>query len=58
MNHRTLRLAANFDLGEYFCDVRCRYGHATRLFRMRQNHYVAYDVCRTCMFVVSNLMSS
>ena len=58
MNQETLRLAANFDLGECFCDVRCRYGHATRLFNVGRNHYVACDTCRTYMFVGSNLMSS
>ncbi len=35
MNQRTLRLAANFDLGRCFCDVRCRHGVGFRRW-MRQ----------------------
>ena len=58
MNQRTLRIAANFDRWECFCDVRCFYGHATRLFNIHRGHYVACDKCRTYMFVGSNLMSS
>jgi hypothetical protein len=58
MTHPTVAIAGNFDLGECFCDVRCRHGHPTRLFNIGRGHWVACDVCRTCMFLGSNLMSS
>jgi len=47
----------NFLLGECFCDVKCRYGHPTRLFNIGRGHYVACDKCRTYIFVGANLMS-
>jgi hypothetical protein len=47
----------NFDLGECFCDVKCRYGHKVRLFNISRGHYVACDTCRTYIFVGANLMS-
>ena len=50
--------AGNFDLGECFCDVKCRFGHETRLFNIGRGHYVACDTCRTFVFVGSNLLSS
>ena len=49
---------ANFVLGDWFGDVRCRHGHETRLFNIGRGHFVACDDCRTFMFVGSNLMSS
>ena len=52
------RVVGNFELGECFCDVRCRYGHETRLFNIGRGHYVACDRCRRFVFVGSNLMSS
>ena len=52
------RIMANFELGECFCDVRCRHGHATRLFNLGRAHYVACDICRTYIWVGSNLMGS
>ena len=51
-------VAGNFELGECFCDVRCRYGHETRLFNIGRGHFVACDGCRTFLCVGSNLMSS
>ena len=51
------RLLSNFDLGEFFGDVSCRYGHKTRLFNIDRGHYVACDTCRTYIFVGSNLFS-
>ncbi len=51
------RLLSNFDLGEFFGDVTCRYGHKTRLFNIDRGHYVACDTCRTYIFVGSNLFS-
>ena len=51
-------IAGNFDLGECFCDVKCRHGYETRLFNIGRGHYIACDTCRTFMFVGSNLMSS
>ena len=47
----------NFDLGECFCDVKCRHGHPTRLFNLGRGHYVACDTCRTYIFVGANLSS-
>ena len=51
-------IAGNFELGECFCDVKCRHGHEIRLFNIGRGHYVACDACRTFMFVGSNLLSS
>ena len=51
-------IAGNFDLGECFCDVRCRHEHETRLFNIHRGHYVACDTCRTFICVGANLMSS
>ena len=52
------RFRGNFDLGECFCDVKCRRGHKIRLFNIGRCHYVACDTCRTYIFVGGNLMSS
>ena len=49
--------AGNFDLGECFCDAKCRFGHETRFFNIGRGHYLACDVCRTFIFVGSNLVS-
>lgn len=51
------KVLGNFDLGECFCDVKCRHGHETRLFNISRGHYVACDTCRTYIFVGSNLTS-
>ena len=51
-------VVGNFELGECFCDVRCRFGHETRLFNIGRGHYVACDKCRRFVFVGSNLMGS
>ena len=51
-------VAGNFDLGECFCDARCRYGHKTRFFNVGRCHYLACDICRTFIFLGSNLVSS
>jgi hypothetical protein len=51
------RLAGNLDMGECFCEVRCRPGHETRLFNIGRAHFVACDACRTYVWVGSNLMS-
>jgi hypothetical protein len=48
----------NFILGESFCEVKCRHGHAVRLFNIGREHFVACDKCRTYMHVGSNLMSN
>jgi hypothetical protein len=50
--------AGNFVIGSFFGDVRCRYGHETRLFNIGRGHFVACDTCRTYIHVGSNLMSS
>ena len=52
------RFQGNFDMGECFCDVKCRYGHEVRMFNIGRSHYVACDTCRTYIFVGANLMSS
>ena len=49
--------AGNFAIGDFFADVRCRFGHKTRLFNIGRSHYVACDKCRSYIFVGSNLMS-
>jgi len=51
------RFLANFDLGDFFGDIRCRHGHKTRLFNLGRGHYVACDTCRTYIFVGANLLS-
>jgi len=48
----------NFDMGESFCDVKCRHGHETRWFNIGRGHYVACDTCKTYVFVGADLMSS
>jgi len=49
--------ADNFVFGDFFGDVKCRFGHETRLFNLGRGHYVACDECRSYIFVGSNLMS-
>jgi len=44
-------------MGVCFADVKCRFGHKTRLFNMGRGHYVACDTCRSYLYVGSNLMS-
>jgi len=51
-------IASNFDLGECFCDIRCRHGHETRLFNIGRGHFIACDTCRTFVCIGANLMSS
>ena len=41
----------NFDMGECFCEVKCKHGHETRLFNIGRAHFVACDKCRT--YIVS-----
>ncbi|MCY2951186.1 MAG: hypothetical protein NTU53_04320 [Planctomycetota bacterium] len=43
----------NFDLGECFCDVKCRRGHETRLFNIGRAHFVACDACGMYIWVGS-----
>ena len=45
----------NFILGDCFSDVRCRHGHAIRLFNIARAHYAACDICRSYTFLGSNL---
>ena len=47
----------SFIIGDFFADVRCRFGHKTRLFNIHRGHYIACDECRSYIFVGSNLMS-
>jgi len=51
------RYADNFELGDCFADVRCRFSHKTRLFNLHRGHYVACDECRRFILVGSNLTS-
>lgn len=53
----TMTNSGNFELGECFADVRCRFGHRTRLFNIGRGHFVACDTCRSYIFVGANLMS-
>jgi len=46
----------NMDLGECFCEVKCRLGHETRLFNIGRGHFVVCDTCRTYVCVGSNLL--
>jgi hypothetical protein len=48
----------NFEIGDFFADVRCRFGHEVRLFNIGRGHFVACDKCRTYIFLGSNLMGS
>ena len=48
--------AGNFVVGEFFADVRCRFGHRTRLFNLGRGHYIACDKCSSYIFVGANLM--
>ena len=57
MKQHTTKTIGNFDMGECFAEVKCLQGHPTRLFNIGRGHYVACDVCRTYVFVGSNLMS-
>ena len=52
------RIAGNFLMGDFFGDVRCRYGHPIRGFNIGRGHFIACDDCRTYTMVGSNLMSS
>jgi len=52
------RVAGNFLMGDWFGDVKCRYGHPIRGFNIGRGHFVACDECRTYTMVGSNLMSS
>ncbi len=52
-----MTVAGNFDMSECFADVRCRFGHETRLFNIGRGHYIACDKCRCYIFVGANLIS-
>ena len=53
----SMAAVGNFAIGDFFADVKCRFGHETRLFNLGRGHYVACDECRSYIFVGSNLMS-
>lgn len=53
-----MTLAGNFDMGEYFAEVKCHFGHPTWLFNIGRGHCVACDTCRSYIFVGAYLMSS
>lgn len=48
----------NFVIGDFFADVRCGFGHRTKLFNIGRANCVACDRCRAYVFVGSNLMSN
>ena len=48
----------NFVFGDCFAEVKCRFGHKTRMFNIGRGHYVVCDNCKTYIFVGSNLMSN
>ena len=50
-----MTVAGNFVIGEFFADVRCRFGHKTRIFNIGRGHYIACDKCRSYIFVGANL---
>jgi len=50
--------ANNFAIGDFFGDVKCRFGHETRMFNIGRGHFVACDKCKTYTCVGSNLMDS
>jgi len=52
------RVAGNFLMGDFFGDVKCRYGHPVRGFNIGRGHFVACDGCRTHVLVGSNLMGN
>ncbi len=53
-----MTVEGNFETGRCFADVRCALGHAVRLFNLGRGHYVACDICRTYVYVGSNLTSN
>ena len=52
------RICGNFELGDCFTEVKCKYGHEIRIFNISRGHYAACDKCRTFIFLGSNLMSN
>jgi hypothetical protein len=50
--------ADNFVFGNFFGDVKCRFGHEVRMFNIGRGHFIACDKCKTYIFVGSNLMGS
>jgi len=54
----SMTTVGNFTIGDCFADVKCRFGHRTRLFNIGRGHYIACDECKSYIFVGSNLMSS
>jgi hypothetical protein len=53
----SMTTVGNFMIGNCFADVKCRFGHRTRLFNIGRGHYIACDECKSYIFVGSNLMS-
>jgi hypothetical protein len=52
-----MTIVGNFTIGDFFADVKCCFGHRTRLFNIGRGHYIACDECKSYIFVGSNLMS-
>ena len=50
--------ADNFVFGDFFGDVKCRFGHKVRMFNIGRGHFIACDKCKTYIFVGSNLIGS
>ncbi|MBN2269966.1 MAG: hypothetical protein JXN61_05085 [Sedimentisphaerales bacterium] len=53
----SMTTVGNFEIGDCFADVKCRFGHRVRLFNIGRGHYIACDECKSYIFVGSNLMS-
>lgn len=41
-NEMTAQIIGNFIIGKCFCDVKCIYGHKTRIFNIGRGHYVVH----------------
>ena len=50
--------ADNFVFGDFFTDVKCRFGHKVRMFNIGRGHFIACDKCRVYTCVGSNLIGS
>ncbi|MHC4639348.1 MAG: hypothetical protein ACYTBV_17875 [Planctomycetota bacterium] len=53
-----MKTADKFVFGDFFAEVKCRFGHKVRMFNIDRGHFVACDKCRAYTFVGSKLMSN
>jgi hypothetical protein len=47
----------NLWIGHFLGEARCRQGRPTRLFNIGRGHFFACGLCRTCIFVGSNVLN-